>query len=91
MKLFLLKPIFDMDNGTTNPWCPWYDKVHGFVIRAKDEQQARQIATENGRAEIAEYSTEGRVDAWLNPKLSTCVELSRKGEAEILIMDSRNS
>lgn len=32
-KLYLLRPIEGL--SPSDPWYPWYDKVHGFVIAAK--------------------------------------------------------
>ena len=53
MKLWILRPI----EGSPY-WEPWYDKAFGFVVRAKDEKEARMIAyrdqgdEEIGRAHV---------------------------------------
>lgn len=78
MKLWILKPI-SHDKG---PWKPWYDKVFGFVVRAKTEQEARGIAHFNA-------GDENRTDKapWLYAELSTCVELTTEGDAEMILRD----
>lgn len=77
MSLWLLEPI-DKHSG---PWNPWYDKCFGAVVRAKTETEARQVLAGQTNA----YD-EGP-DAWLNPALSTCVQLSARGKAEVLLRE----
>lgn len=69
MKIFLLESKFD-----AKPWKSWYDTAERFVVVAKDEAQARQMATEHGGDEVRNHP-----DAWLNPKYSTCVVLTTRG------------
>jgi len=84
MKLWLLKAREDL--GTDNdPWECWYDKAHGFVIRAEDETTARAIANQSGGDETRVF------DAWLSTEYSTCVELTADGESDIIIEDYRNA
>jgi len=47
MPLYILKPhLIALER-----WVPWFDKVFGFVIRAKNEIEARKIAQENAGEE----------------------------------------
>lgn len=83
MKLWLLRPIKGLSD---DPWKPWYDKHHGFVIRAKNEESARVMANANSRDENF-----GRGEVWTNPKYSTCIELTKTGKSEIIMIDSRSA
>lgn len=94
MKLWILKARKDLpdDEEPFNPWFEWFDKVFMFVIRAETEQEARQIATENGSYEIARSeanrSCDGCTpDAWLNPIYSTCEELPADGPIGVIVRD----
>lgn len=71
MKLFHIKATDEAEVG--------YDCNHAFVIRAKNEGDARRLAAEAKGGEDQE--------TWLDPILSTCEELSPKGEAEIILAD----
>jgi hypothetical protein len=81
MKLWILKANEDL-SGEDDPWDPWYDKSHGFVIRAEDETRAREIAQENGGDE-SEYGQ----TPWLQSKLSSCIELMGDGDEGVIIVD----
>jgi hypothetical protein len=59
-------------------WEPWYDKAFGFVVAARDEEQARKLASEQSGGEGA--------DAWLDKKASTCKEV-KPSKAEVIIRD----
>lgn len=76
MKLWLLRPMED-----NNLWDPWYDKCFGFVVRAESEEEARKIVGSS-----IEFGDEGK-EAWLDPKNSTCVELTIEGKEEVIIRD----
>lgn len=78
MKLWLLKPIGE----ETGPWSPWYDKAFGFVVRAETEEDARRFAQDQGGDEVRRNGS-----AWTDPKLSTCVPLTPKGEAGVVLRD----
>lgn len=89
MKLFLLRPKEDLP-ADDNPWDPWYDKAFGFVVRAENETKARALANseggdETGKRNIIIYRTGG--DPWLDPKYSSCKELSQEGDEEIIMRD----
>lgn len=75
-KLYILKNKQGIEDG---PWEPWYDKTFGFVVRAKNTNEARKIAAENAADEGA--------NAWELSKYSTCKELSVKGKSEMIITD----
>jgi len=86
MKLWLLRP----NESNHSPWEPWYDKAFGFVVRAETEERAREIANENGGNEIGKisnhvYRTGG--DPWLDPILSSCIELNADGDERMIIRD----
>ncbi len=72
MKLWLLRPRDDLSEQD-DPWWSRPDKVHGFVVCAETEQQAREIAHHNAGDE---NRTSAPTDApWLDPKYSTCKQL----------------
>ena len=57
-----------------------YDRCYGFVIRAETEEKAREIAHENGGDENRDNCY-----PWLNPKSSTCEELTVIGKEGIIL------
>jgi hypothetical protein len=81
MKLYLLRPIDDHP-----AWEPWYDKAFGFVVRAPDEATARQMAQGAGGDEVGYTNT---IPAWTEADMTTCVELTADGPAEVIIGDLR--
>lgn len=80
MKLWLLKARDDLPVGD-DPWDPWYDRVHGYVIRAPSEAAARQMAQKSGKEETRSATV------WLDPVYSTCTALEAEGEEEIVLID----
>jgi len=94
MKLYLLRPkepYGDIGSVDGDPWKPLYDKCFGFVIRAEDEQRARQMADdEAGDENDGEFmgeKTANTLTPWLDDKYSTCTELTANGEEELVVMD----
>lgn len=79
MKIYLLRPNPDNDAA----WKPWYDKAFGFVVRAESEEQARLFASEKG----GEENEFGKPSPWLDPRQSTCEEVTADGEAGLIIHD----
>lgn len=79
MKLWILRPIDENDS----PWEPWYDKAFGFVVRAENVEKARQIA--------AIWSGREGEEAWTNPYLSTCNELTQIGDEDMIIRNFRRA
>jgi hypothetical protein len=73
--LWLLRPVEGLD-----PWanCPW-DCLHGVVVRAPSEAHARNLAT-------TERGDEGS-GPWLDPSLTTCVELLPEGADGVILAD----
>lgn len=59
-----------------------YDSNLGFVIRAADEQEARQLA----QSCIADEKYRNK-EFWLNSEYSSCAELKVDGESEIILTD----
>jgi hypothetical protein len=91
MKLWLLHPLENLPKHD-NPWEPWYDKVFGFVVRAKDEAAARELAhgqagRENKNTFLNER-TSNTTAPWKEAKYSTCVELRPRGPAEVVLSDT---
>ncbi len=78
MKLWLLRPREDLPRDS-NPWIPEWNNTFGFVIRAESEEQARALA-------ITGYGW-GNKEYFLDPALTTCVELSSDGEPGIIMED----
>jgi len=72
MKLWLLD-LTDAGNAESPNW----DVAVGFIIRAEDEVTARAIASKNHMDEGAAF--------WLNPRLTTCVELSADGPSGVVL------
>ena len=100
MKLWLLRPIEDYGGA----WRPWYDKCFGAVVAAETEEEARGLIEtsdedtsskgEPSRLEVLWSSErlvpEKRSNPWLDPTLSTCVELEST-EAGQIIQDFRSA
>ena len=82
MKLWLLRPNDDLPSND-DPWHPWFDKCFGFVVRAESDQEARQYAHEEAGDEKTDKGS-----PWLNPKYSTCEELTHSGDSGVIIKDS---
>lgn len=78
MKLFILRPKYDLKDED-NPWKPWYDKCFGFVISAENEEEARNIAHENGCDENRGWFCDRKISntqsPWKEEKYSSCKEL----------------
>ena len=72
MKLWLIERIKD-------PFSEW-DIYTGFVVRAEDEQAARQLALEE-RSE----SWIGNKGEWLSAEFATCTEIALAGDAEVIL------
>lgn len=103
MNLYLLRPVNYVPNRVhhiegCNPWDPWYDKAFGFVVRAEDETQARQLADANSGGEGTECEAPEYRHPWLKPDLSICEVLAEltcseclaetpSGPAEVLLTD----
>lgn len=83
MKLWILKARTGLDKDD-NPWDNPYDCYHGFVIRATSEAHAREMA----------HATEGDESrshrAWIDPKYSTCEELTSDGPTNIILTEGAN-
>ena len=88
MKLWLLRPIEDYGGA----WRPWYDKCFGAVVAAETETGARSLI-EPGDEDSSKdnwKSPEEQFNPWLDPTLSTCVELEST-EAGQIIQDFRSA
>ena len=74
-KLWILRPVTE----DAAPWMPWFDRMFGFVIRAKSEAAARTLA--------AEQAGDEGPQAWLSPNIATCIELQADGDEEVIMRD----
>lgn len=86
MKLWILRPVnfSDPDADYPEPWRHGaWDCALGFVIRAKTEQKAREIAQSDTGAETYPNDT----TPWLDSSLSTCEPLSTVGPEEQIMRD----
>jgi hypothetical protein len=72
--LYLLEPI--------KPWTPWYDKVFVYVICANDEQEARQLASNQAEAE--------GMDVWLDKNITFCTPVT-DDSSRVILRDHRRS
>ena len=79
MRLWLITP---KEETYTSVWEPGYDKAHGFVVRAKTEDKARELANTRSGDEVSEYA-----GAWLDSNYSDCIELRSTGPEEVIIRD----
>lgn len=95
MKLWLLEPI-KPDEGF---WSPWFDKAFGFVVRATTENDARAFAEEEHGDEgegqyygpVEKLQKTKRVQVWLDPSWTSCVELTAEGEEGVVLKDFRSA
>ena len=82
-KLWLLKPVSGL--GHKDPWAhQGKDVADGFVIRAKSEERARQIAAANGADET---DRNGGKSPWLDASLATCEAIDPSGAEGIILTD----
>jgi len=81
MKLFKLEPV--------KRWKPWYNCNFTIIMRAKNELRARLLAEDCGGAETCEYDADDTrgPGCWLNPLLTSCVELKVTGDEEVICVD----
>lgn len=90
MELYLLRPIHKEGD---DPWEPWYDKAFGFVIRAKSEEKARELANghagdENrGHSIVLGKTIATTKNPWLSSEHSICEILTNDGPEEEIIRD----
>jgi hypothetical protein len=73
--IWILRPI--------EPWVPWYDKVFGFLVEAKDEQEARQLASNEAEGE--------GMNVWLDSSLTTCIPLPEARRPQVILRDHRRA
>jgi len=61
-----------------------YDEYEGFVVRADNAKEARQLAETQSRGSYPHQSLMGR---FTDPKRSSCNYISRVGKSKILLSD----
>ena len=81
MKLYLLKP---RDDAPEDMESGGYEMFYGFVIRAKNETSARNIASKQAAVCLM------RRDEWSDPGYTSCIEILKSGD-EGIILDSFRS
>lgn len=84
--IWQLKPIKEKEKPFT-----WYDVVLNFIVRAGSEQQARAIARGNASDEDGSGESKANLQdsVWMNPEVTSCVEVSVDGLDECLCRDGR--
>lgn len=71
-----------------DPWQPHRNRAFGFLVRARDEEEARWLAHQNAGDE---NGTLDGVSPWLDQNYSTCEELPTEGAAaEVLLVNFRH-
>ena len=90
MKIYKLEPKEGL-RKSDNPWEPWYDKAFGFIVTAKSEQEARELAHEEAgdenRGKFLDKETSKTRSPWLDDKYSTCEELIPSDKSEVVMRD----
>lgn len=61
---------------------PTYDSVSSMVVRAFDEKEARQLASEKAM-------DEGK-DTWIRDDYSTCEIIHSVGDSQVMCVDATN-
>jgi hypothetical protein len=75
MPYYLLEPS---ESKHEDPWNV-YDGCQSIVVCAKDEKEARQLASD-------EHLAEGPT-CWLDSKLSSCIDISLDETPRVIIQD----
>lgn len=81
MKLWILRARDEELPANDNPWCAEFDMNYSMVIRAETENRARQLAHE----QTGHENDDG--EPWLDPKYTTCQELTADGGEEVVCVD----
>ena len=93
MSIYLIKPrekYQDENNWNDNPWAPWYDKAHGYVVSADNEKEAREMVVDKACKRTDKYD-DVQPEHWLNEEYTICEELNRETEKGILLSDFRRA
>lgn len=81
MKLWLIRPIEELG----------YDCLHGAIVRARTEAEARDLAQSHGGDETFEWAPgaprAAPYEFWTDHTKATCVELLSDGEPGIIMTD----
>jgi len=65
-----------------------YDEATAFVVRARDDYEARQIVFRDQKAIKEDYGDHGlEPELWLDHTRSTCDYISVDGPEEIILVD----
>jgi hypothetical protein len=79
-------------NKHEDPWEPAYDKAFDFVVRAMDEQSARELVV-NAREDYVgnllpltgDEDFQRETSVWLDPALTVCEELMTEGKPGVIV------
>lgn len=85
MKLWILERKYDLPEND-NPWKQSWDTKSAFIVRAQSAKAARQLAQKQGGDETRR--PENMATPWLDPKYTTCKELTLEGEAAVILDES---
>lgn len=83
--LFLLMPRYNPEGPIQNRFDD-YNVCVAMVVRAENEEQARQLAQQGGGAEC-DRDIDGycHTSPWTDTKLTTCMKLTHSGHSEVII------
>lgn len=91
MKLWILKSRDDLKAGD-DPWdLPLGCNIE-LIVRADSEEQARQVAHENGRDENTAWQVSGvkTKTPWLDSAYTRCDILDQHGEPGVILIAARD-
>jgi hypothetical protein len=83
-KLWILSPRDDLAGGD-DPWKPWFDKCFGIIVEARTEANARQVAHAN--CTCKDQTILRDLGVYLDPKYTTCRELTPIGEERLIMAE----
>lgn len=70
-----------------DPWSPHAGRVFGFLVRARDVEEARWLADQAGGGE---NETIPGLRPWLDEGYSVCEEMKNDGSPEVLLVNYRH-
>ena len=80
----------ELEYQRRNPWHQWWERAHGFVVRAPDEPTARRLANEQGGDEKRLPDSEQICDVWLMPQFTECRILTDDGSTDVILRHFRH-
>lgn len=80
-RLFILKPF--SNDRTRRIW--GRDSLHGIIVRAGDETEARHLAAKSAGDEKGFFDKDH--NPWLDSKVTICSELQQDGDQGVVLTD----